>query len=86
MHSAVDHAVRSVAVHRFARWADAGVGLRVVREVLRSEQTGFVGCGGGGGLVVERVGLAFVFGLTGEPLVALSHGVVGYQGGDVLRV
>ena len=41
MHSSIDDAACSVAVHRLARRADAGVLLRIVREVFRTEQRGF---------------------------------------------
>jgi hypothetical protein len=75
MRPSLDHAVCAIAVHRLTSRANTGVRLRVVREVLRSEQPGGVCCARGGGalgLVVERIGSSEGLSLTRKP-PALGH-------------
>src|SRR5690606_3000633 len=75
-------AVRPVLVKRLARRANAGAVFRVVGEVSGEVVLGaFLRMG----LVVERIRQRLVLALILKSLVALSHAVVGDQGGGSLR-
>ncbi len=75
MHPTRHRAVRTVGVQRLSCGTNARIRFVVVVEMLGPELTLWFGRT----LVLQRMGVGFVFALIGKAFITLTHAVVGNQ-------